>query len=422
MTVLIAGGGIAGLTAALTLHQIGVEVTVLEQASELRPLGVGINLQPNAVRELFDLGLEAELESIGIKSREWALVGRNGNDIWAEPRGLDAGYRWPQYSVHRGELQMMLYRAVKERLGEEAVLTDHRFLAYENSGGGVRVKAATETGERASFEGTLLLGADGLHSAVRRQMFPAEGDPLWAGTVLWRGTATGPPIRTGASFLLVGGLNQRFVTYPITRPDEATGLQVHNWIAELTFSDRRDWERSDWNRRANVGDFLPSFEGWNFDWLDVPRLVQRSETVYEYPMVDRDPAPTWLDGNVALMGDAAHVMYPTGSNGASQAIIDARVLGAMFLEHGVGHHALQAYEAALHADMSALILRNRGHGPVGILEIVEERCGGVFDNIEDVVSREEIESYMARYKQAAGFAIETLNSAPPTIDSPSIVR
>lgn len=415
-TVVVAGGGIAGLTMALTCHQIGVPVLVLESVRELKPLGVGINLQPNAVRELFDLGLADELASIGIEAREWALVGRNGNDVWSEPRGKLAGYHWPQFSVHRGQLQMALYHAVVDRLGVDAVLTGHRVVGYENLADGVRVVAETRDGERSTFDASMLIAADGLHSSVRAQMYPDEGDPVWGGAVLWRGATPGPPIRSGASFTLVGSLEQRFVHYPISAVDPDTGLQLQNWIAELSFDPAQGWRRSDWNQQVDVDEFLGEFLDWDFDWLDIPSLVRGAPAVWEFPMVDRDPAERWVDGRACLIGDAAHVMYPVGSNGASQAVVDARVLGAKIIEHGITADALLAFESALIEDMSALVLRNRGSGPVGILGVVDERCGGVFDDIDDVIPRVEVEEFMARYKAAAGFAIERLNAAPPTIE------
>ena len=414
--VIVAGGGIAGLTMALTCHQLGVPVQVFESARQIQPLGVGINLQPNAVRELIDLGLGVHLPDIGIEAKEWALVGRNGNDVWAEPRGRRAGYRWPQYSVHRGELQMLLLREVRARCGADAVVEGHRLLGYEQTTSSItarfedRMSAAT-----VDVEGALLVAADGLHSAARRQRFPDEGDPVWGGAVLWRGTALGEPIRSGASFTLVGNLEQRFVHYPIGPVDEATGQQRQNWIAELTFDPAAGWDAASWNQTVDPEVFLPAFADWNFDWLDIPALVRRAEQVWEYPMVDRDPAPTWLDGRMGLIGDAAHVMYPVGSNGASQAIVDARVVGASMIEHGVTPDALLAYEARLHEDVSALVLRNRGSGPIAILGEVDDRCGGVFDDIDDVIPRPEIEAFMARYKQAAGFAMDALNHAEPTI-------
>ena len=417
MTVIVAGGGIAGMTMALTCHQLNIPVVVHESVEKLEPLGVGINLQPNAVRELFDLGFQEQLDHIGIEAKEWALVGRNGNDVWAEPRGRDAGYLWPQYSVHRGQLQMMLYEAVLERLGTQAVVTGSRLANYRTLADTVEVAFVDQSGKESTSEGTVLVGADGLHSAVRAQMHPDEGSPIWGGPVMWRGTSVAPPIRTGASFVLVGKLEQRFVCYPISKADPETGLATINWIAELTYDTSQGWGDGDWNKQVPISKFLSHFEDWSYDWLDIPGLIQQASAVYEYPMVDRNPVDTWIDGNCVLIGDAAHVMYPVGSNGASQAIVDARVLGAAFLEHGVSHRALAHYEAEMLADMNQLVLRNRGAGPIGILGIVEERCGGVFDDIEDVIPREEIEEYMGAYKTAAGFAMDALNGAPPTIST-----
>ncbi len=422
MTVLIAGGGIAGLTMALTCHQIGVSAIVLESVRSMAPLGVGINLQPNAIRELIDLGLESELDATGIEAKEWALVGRNGNDIWAEPRGRLAGYNWPQYSVHRGELQMMLHRTVQERMGPNAVLAGHRVIGYRSTPDGVIVQVDTRDGNEIEITGSLLLAADGLHSAVRAQMHPAQPEPHWGGAVLWRGATLGPPIRTGASFTLVGSLEQRFVHYPLSAVDPATGLQMQNWIAELAFDPSQGWAQSDWNRQVDIDTFLPAFEDWKFDWLDIPALVRGAPAVWEFPMVDRDPVDHWVDERSCLIGDAAHVMYPVGSNGASQAIVDARVMGAQFVEHGVGPDALQGFQAALIEPISALVLRNRGNGPVGILGVIDERCGGVFDDINDVIPRSEVEEFMANYKAAAGFAVEALNASPPTIEAGARVR
>lgn len=400
---------------ALTCHQLGVPCRVYESVAELRPLGVGINLQPNAVRELFDLGLEAELDATGIEAKEWALVGRNGNDVWAEPRGRLAGYNWPQYSVHRGRLQMMLYQAVLDRLGSDAVVTGHRAISYRNTADGVTLTLRRADGTTIEDTGDVLLGADGINSALRSQLYPDEGEPVWGGAIMWRGTAQAAPIRSGASFVLAGSLDQRVICYPITKPDPQTGLAMINWITELTFDPDDGWSDSDWNKQVSIDTFMPQFEDWDFGWLDVPSMVRSAEKVFEYPMVDRDPVERWVDGRMALMGDAAHVMYPVGSNGASQAIVDARVIGASFVEHGVTPDALLSYEEQLLEPMSALVLRNRGAGPIGLLGIVDDRCGGVFDNIDDVIPRAEAEEYMARYKAAAGFAIDTLNNAAPTI-------
>ncbi|MCH2633764.1 MAG: flavin-dependent oxidoreductase [Acidimicrobiales bacterium] len=417
MTVIVAGGGIAGMTMALTCHQLELPVIVHESVKTIEPLGVGINLQPNAVRELFELGLESDLAEIGIQAKEWALVGKNGNDVWSEPRGLDAGYRWPQYSVHRGHLQMMLYRQVLKRLGPKAVISDSRLKSYNNDNDHVLAHFVDSDGKEQKVEGSILVGADGLHSSVRAQMHPNDGPPKWGGAVMWRGTTQAKPIRTGASFVLLGKLEQRFVCYPISQPDPITGKAIINWIAELTYDTSKEWGHSDWNTQVPVEKFINHFSDWSYEWLDVPQLIREASAVYEYPMVDRDPLTTWVDGRCVLVGDAAHVMYPVGSNGASQAIVDTRVLGSAFVKHGLDQTALLHYESLNLKEMNELVLRNRGAGPIGILGIVEERCGGVFDKIEDVIPRSEIEQYMSNYKAAAGFAIETLNNAPPTIST-----
>ena len=414
--VLIAGGGIGGLATALTLHQVGVPCVVLESAREMRPLGVGINLQPNAVRELGELGIgEAELDHVGLPAKEWALVGLNGNDIYSEPRGRLAGYRWPQYAVHRGQFHMLLYRTAVERIGADAVRLGCRVAGYRKEGGGVVALVERADGSRAEVAGSLLVGADGIHSAIRAQMHPSQPPIHWGGAVMWRGTSWAKPIRSGASFVGLGTHRHRMVFYPISQPDPATGLSMINWIAEVTMDNAEGWKQSGWFREVPVADFVAHFEGWVWDWLDVPALIRKAETAFENPMIDRDPVPTWRDGPVALLGDAAHVMYPTGSNGGSQAIIDARELGAAMVAHGATPEALAAYDAKLCGPVSQLILRNRGAGPFGLLNLVDERCGGTFENIDDVIPPKERADFMAAYKTAAGFAIESLNKAPPTI-------
>jgi len=408
--VIIAGAGIGGLTLALTLHEIGVPCQVLESVPTLKPLGVGINLQPNAVRELYGMGLgPAQLDGIGIQTQEWALVGLNGKDVYSEPRGLKAGYRWPQYSVHRGGLQMLLYRAVVERLGADAVLTGVRVTGYRNRGAGVTVLA-----EGREIEGSLLVGADGLHSAVRAQMHPKQPPIHWGGAIMWRGVTRGKPIRTGASFVGLGTHRQRVVFYPISRAG-ADGLADINWVAEITVDNAGGWQNGDWNKKVGHDAFIHHFERWTHDWIDIPAMLRGAGDVWEYPMIDRDPVPTWVEGNVALLGDAAHVMYPTGSNGGSQAIVDARVLGAAMLAHGVTPAAIEDYDAKLCKDISAVVLRNRGAGPFGLLNLLDDRCGGTFDDIDAVMPRAEREEFMRAYRSAAGFAMEKLNAAPPIV-------
>ena len=415
MTILIAGGGIAGLTMALTCHQLGLQVKVFEAVEELRPLGVGINLQPNAVRELFALDLKNQLDDIGILAKEWALFAQGGKLVWSEPRGLDAGYNWPQYSVHRGQLQMVLLEAVEHRLGSEVIVVGAKLLDYESSDTTVTARFRSPDGDVFSETGSILIGADGIHSRVRAQMHPDQGAPHWGGAVMWRGVSQGLPCRTANSFVLVGSLAQRFVCYPISKPDPTTGLSTINWIAELTMDDHQSLKPSDWNRQAQIEDFIDEFEHWRFDWLNVPELIRAAQQVYEYPMVDRDPVDRWVDQRTVLIGDAAHVMYPVGSNGASQAIVDTRVLGAKLLEFGSNTAALQAYENDQLEPLNALVLRNRGAGPVSILGEIDDRSGGTFESIEQVMPKQEIEEFMAAYKTAAGFAVEELNAATSII-------
>ena len=411
--VIIAGGGIGGLTLALTLEQVGVSFTLLESAREIRPLGVGIILQPNAVRELFDLGFtQADLDRVGVQMREWALVGRGGQEIHAEPRGLEAGYRWPQYAVHRGRFQMMLYEALVARAGAQVVRTGARVTGYAQDDAGVTATVETAEGE-TRVRGGLLVGADGIHSAVRRRMHPAQPPAHWGGTVMWRGTTRAAPVRTGASFLGLGGARQRLVMFPISPADD-DGLAEINWVAEVTRddSDERD---TGWFRRVPVAEVLRYFEDWRFGWLDVPAMLRGAEVVYENPMIDQDPLRSWVRGRVGLLGDAAHAMYPTGANGASQAIVDARVLGASLLANGVSEEALEAYDQELSGPVARLVLRNREAGPLGLLDLVEERCGGVFGDIDQVIPKAERAAFVAGYNEAAGLERAALNAAPPTI-------
>ncbi|MGX7894277.1 flavin-dependent oxidoreductase [Tsuneonella sp. HG222] len=414
--VLIAGGGIAGLSLALTLHQIGVACTVFEGVTQLRPLGVGINLQPNAVRELEDMGIgEAALSEIGVPAQEWALVGLGGQEIYSEPRGKFAGYGWHQFAVHRGKLHLMLMREVIARLGPDSVKLGHKVTGYRIEPDGSVVAQVDVRGQgSAEFAGALLIGADGIHSAIRAQMHPAQPPIHWGGTIMWRGTARGVPIRTGSSFIGLGTSRHRVVLYPISGPDE-NGLADINWVAEQTYDEGHDWSRSGWFREVPLAEFAHEFDGFVYDWLDMPALLAQSETAFENPMIDRDPLPTWADGPVLLIGDAAHPMYPTGSNGATQAIMDTRQLGRIMLDHGATTAALEAFDRQFCEPVGGVALRNRGAGPFGLLNLVDERCGGQFEDIDAIISPAERAAFMLAYQQAAGFAKDRLNSAPRTI-------
>jgi 2-polyprenyl-6-methoxyphenol hydroxylase-like FAD-dependent oxidoreductase len=419
MTVLIAGGGIAGLTLGLTLHQIGVPFRVFEATREIRPLGVGINLQPNAVRELIDLGLESQLDHVGTRTRQVGFYSKLGKTIWEEPRGQWAGYAWPQYSVHRGKLQVMLHAELVGRAGIDCVTTGARATGFETGADGAAL--LLEGGERV--EGDLIVAADGIHSALRAQMYPNEGDPVWNGCLLWRGTTQARVWAGGGAMAMIGNNDRRLVAYPITDPDSNSGIATINWIAEKRFHPDVQWRREDWNRAADIDDVLPLFRTWRFGWIDAPALIGGADKVLEYPMVDRDPLPRWTDGRVTLMGDAAHPTYPVGSNGASQAIVDARVIGAQMLEHGETQAALEAFEAEIRPLATSVGRTNRaGKGPDAILQRVEDLCGGDFDDITQVIPRAELAAHAERYKTIAGFSVDELNARPRTIPKGARVR
>jgi 2-polyprenyl-6-methoxyphenol hydroxylase-like FAD-dependent oxidoreductase len=417
MTVLIAGGGIAGLTTALSLHQIGVDCRVFESVDAIQPLGVGINMLPHAVRELTELGLQDRLAASAIPTAELAYYSARGQRIWSEQRGRAAGYRWPQFSIHRGALQMILHEAACARLGTDRILTGHHLAGWEETPTGIRAHFVDRRSGASlgSADGALLIGADGIHSSVRQALHPHEGPPIWNGAILWRGVTRARPFLTGRSMIMAGHEFQKFVAYPISREAEQRGEAVVNWIAERKFRPDHQWRREDWNRPGNRDDFLPQFADWRFDWLDVPALIEAAEGCYEFPMVDRDPLQGWTFGRVTLLGDAAHPMYPIGSNGASQAILDARVLAREILTHGVTSHALEAYEAERRPATARIVLANRKNGPEQVMQLVQQRAPEGFGAIEEVLSAEELEGTAAGYKRIAGFDKDELNSRAPIV-------
>jgi 2-polyprenyl-6-methoxyphenol hydroxylase-like FAD-dependent oxidoreductase len=422
MTILIAGGGIGGLTLALSLHQIGVPCRVFESVAALKPLGVGINVLPHAVRELIELGLLDQLDSIGVRTKELAFFSKHGKPIWSEPRGLEAGYRWPQFSVHRGQLQQILLDAVTERLGADNVLTSHHLTGWTETPDGIRADFIDKaTGKvQPGHDGTLLIAADGIHSAIREKLYPEEGAPLWNGRILWRGITPSAAFLSGRTMIMAGHEVLKFVCYPISDEPDADGKFLINWVAERHMPPTYQWRREDYNRTARLDEFLPWFEDWRFDWLDVPRLIRDCAHSYEYPLVDRDPVAQWTFGRVTLMGDAAHPMYPIGSNGASQAILDARVLTREILALGEVPAALDAYEAERRPATTDLVMLNRRNGPEQVMQIVEERAPDGFDVVTDVLSQQELEEIAANYKRVAGFQVEGLNAKPPIVPSAEV--
>jgi 5-methylphenazine-1-carboxylate 1-monooxygenase len=416
MKVIVVGGGIGGLSLALSLHQAGIAVRVYEAVGELAPLGVGINLQPTAVRELSELGLAEQLARTAIATQRLCYFNKLGQLIWSEPRGLSAGYKWPQYSVHRGRLQMLLLGAVRERIGTGNVRCGLRLTSFAQDRD--RVTATFKDGGSTMFfedDADVLVGADGIHSTVRRQIYPDEGEPRFAKQLLWRAAVDTGPFLGGATMIIAGHFHQRIVAYPIGRGVKG-GELLTNWLCQLTVSVSSP-PREDWNRKVEKHRVLAAFGEWRLPWLDMPTLIRETPNVYEFPLVDRDPVRAWSFGRVTLIGDAAHPMHPTGSQAGSQAIVDARMLTAALLATADPVEALARYDAERRPAMNEVTLRNRRFGPEVAMQLVEERAPDGFDRIEDVVSRQELENAVASFSSAAGLDAESVNTRPSFVPS-----
>jgi len=408
----VIGAGIGGLATALSLHEIGVSVEVFDEVTEMRPLGVGINLLPHAVRELHALGLLEDLRSRSVAPSRLLYCTKRGQEIWSEPRGIAAGYPWPQLSIHRGILQQVLLGALVARVGLHTLHLGRRLVRI--AGDKDRPVAEFDDGE---VDADLVVAADGMHSAARSQRYPEEGPALWNGSLLWRGVAEVEPVLDGRTMIWAGHPEQKFVGYPIA--DLRGGRQTFNFVAELRRPGSALAAAEDWDRRGSLEDFLPEFATWDFGWLDVPAIVQAAPETFLFPMVDRDPLPRWTFGRSTLLGDAAHPMYPIGSNGASQAILDARVLAGCLLRHRHDiDEALGHYEAVRRPATAAVVAANRGHGPEIPMMLVEERAPHGFTNIAEVITPEEIAEVTEEYRRTAGFSLAALQHRASLLDDP----
>jgi 5-methylphenazine-1-carboxylate 1-monooxygenase len=406
--IVVIGGGIAGLSFALALQQRGIACRVFESAPQVRELGVGITLLPHAMREFIALGLESRLRAVAIENEESVFFNRHGQFIYREPRGRHAGYPYPELGIHRGRLHRILYERAREQLAPGSVLLDHHCTGFEQSDDGVKVffKETSTGAERPPVHGDIAIACDGINSAVRRQFYPDE-QVAFAGINTWRGVTRRKPILTGRSYLRIGSVETgKLVVYPIVDNVDGEGNQLINWMAEVRQS---GVEMNDWNKPGQLEDFFPIYRSWRFDWLDVPELITRADQVLEYPMVDKDPVSQWTFGRVTFMGDAAHPMYPRGSNGAAQGVIDARTLADLLAKSADQRAALRAYQDARLEATSRVVRTNRESPPDYINVKVDELTGGEpFDNIDDVISQEELRAISERYKQVAGFALDSV--------------
>jgi 2-polyprenyl-6-methoxyphenol hydroxylase-like FAD-dependent oxidoreductase len=398
--ILIIGGGIGGLTLALALQARGLPCQLFEAASDFQPLGVGINMMPHAIRVLTTLGVEPALKALGVEAREFTFFNRHGQFIMAEPCGRFAGYEYPHFSIHRGDLHEVLYDAVRARLGDDAVHLGHRCIGVEQDGAGVTVRFD----DSAPVTGSIAIAADGFHSVVRRQFYPDEGIQF-GGINMWRGVTRRKPFLSGASVTRVGTVARGKMTiYPIRRFDD--GTQLVNWVTEQP---RDDHALNDWATPGRIEDFIQPFADWHFPWLDIPEMIAGADYILEYPMVDRDPVDKWSFGRVTLLGDAAHPMYPRGGNGGAQAILDAEILAGLVAEVDDPVPALQAYEDERLAVTSEIVRTNRAQPPDVIIETVENLTGGApFDRLEDVIDPAELQAISERYQTIAGYSREAV--------------
>jgi 2-polyprenyl-6-methoxyphenol hydroxylase-like FAD-dependent oxidoreductase len=406
--IIIVGGGIGGLTLALALHEAKIPCRVFESAPQIKAIGVGINLLPHATKELAALGLEPALARVAIETRDATFFNRFGQLIYQEPLGRAAGYDQPQFSIHRGDLQMVLLDAFRARAGHERIIPQHHCLGVEQDDGGVGVTFSDGPGgaARSTVRGRVAIACDGINSAIRKQFFPDEGEPRYSGVNMWRGVTRWKPMLSGASMVRAGWLSHgKMVIYPI-RAAGRDGLQLINWVAEI---ETPHYRKRDWNREGSLADFIGPFADWHFDWLDVPAFIRAADSVLEFPMVDQDPLPRWSFGRITLLGDAAHPMVPRGSNGAGQAILDARALTAALRQNADPVAALAAYEKQRLEATTRIVLTNRTNPPDAILrEVFERTHDRPFEAIDDVISRDELVALSESYKQIAGYSKDAL--------------
>jgi 2-polyprenyl-6-methoxyphenol hydroxylase-like FAD-dependent oxidoreductase len=409
--ILIVGGGIGGLATALCLHRAGIEAEIFEQSPELRELGVGINVLPHAISVLAELDLLPALDRAGIRTHELFYCNRFGQTVWQELRGTDAGYDVPQFSIHRGKLHGVLHRAVLERLGPALVHTDCRLVGFDEQTDRIRTSFKSRDGRETTVEGDALVGADGIHSTVRSILYPDEGPPIWNGTMLWRGATEWPAYADGRTMVIAGGNAAKFVFYPIHVDPARPEMRLTNWAIMAHFSDEQvPPRREDWNRIGQRDEALPFVRDmFRLDFLDPVALIEATETFYEYPNCDRNPLPRWSFGRVTLLGDAAHPMYPVGSNGASQAILDAQCLARHLKAASSVADAFTAYDVERRPAMAKIVEANRKGGPEGVIDLIEARAPDGFDDIDRVASHAEREAVVRGYASMAGFTREQVN-------------
>lgn len=403
--IAIVGGGICGLALALNLHRLGIPCTVYERAPEVKELGVGITILPHAMREFTALGIGDELFNAGIENIESCFFNRFGQLIYKEPRGKFAGYQYPEVGIHRGRLHMILYRKALSELGPERILTDRDCIGAEQDEDGVTLSfRETSSGHNVErVRAAAAIACDGINSTVRKAFYPDE-QVAFAGINTWRGVTRRKPILTGRSYMRVGSiLTGKMVIYPIVDNVDSDGNQLINWMAEIKTD---NVAKNDWNTAGRLDDFYDIYKDWQFDWLNVADMVRNADQILEYPMVDKDPVSRWTFGRITFAGDAAHPMYPRGSNGSAQAAIDARTLADCLKANPDVPAALKAYEQARLAPTTRVVRTNREFPPDFINIKVEELVGDrPFDDLDKYITQDKLRALSENYKKIAGFAV-----------------
>lgn len=404
MTVLIAGGGIGGLTLALMLAARGVDCCVFEAAAEVRPLGVGINTLPHSIREFAGLGLLEALDRTGIRTRKLTYMNHLGQTIWSDPRGLFAGHDVPQFSIHRGRLHAVLWEAALQRLGPARVRSGMRLIGVTQDADSVTARFTDRDGVTQEVTGSALVGADGIHSWLRAHLHPEDGGIRWNGIQMWRGAVDWPVFDGGDAMVIAGDAVAKLVLYPIA-PGETDATRLTNWVIYARIGDAAlpPPGRESWSRRGQLADFRPLVDRLHLPFIDVAALIGATPEIFEYPMCDRDPLPWWTQGRLTLLGDAAHPMYPVGSNGASQAALDARCLADLLTTRDVVS-AFAAYDAERVPATAAVVRSNREGGPERVIDLVAQRAPDGFAAIGEVASHDELEAVVRGYARLAGFA------------------
>lgn len=404
--VLIAGGGIGGLVLALMLHARGVACTVFEAATEMRPLGVGINVLPHSIRELVQLGLLPRLDAIAVRTRRLTYMNHLGQPIWTEARGLHAGHDVPQFSAHRGRLHRLLWDAVVERLGAGAVQAGQRLTGFSQDAERVTARFTAPDGTTREVQGDALIGADGIHSWLRARLHPDDSGVRWNGIQMWRGAVDWPAFDGGDAMVVAGDGAAKLVLYPIA-PGSAPDRRLTNWViyARVAEASTPPPRREHWSRAGRPEAFRHLAGRLALPFIDVEEMIAATSEIFEYPMCDRDPLPWWTNGRVSLLGDAAHPMYPVGSNGASQAILDARCLADRLADQPMAG-ALRAYEAERLPATTGIVHSNRIGGPERVIDLVAGRAPLGFARVDAVATEAELAEITQGYARLAGFAVK----------------